>query len=441
MFWPRRPDFEPLGNLVAANAPRTEMSSIHELMLPSLLALALSAPASAAPTAAVRAPEAASILVGASLPLSGSEANTGQAFQEGYQLAVEQVNVRGGLVVGEKQVPITLRIADDQSNPLLAAKLTESMASVQRVDFMLGSYSGLLSDPQSTIAEREKIPYVFGGAAAQLHEHGYRYAFGLLSPLKLLANAFESWLTEEQVAGTLPTAAKVAMAWEDTARGREYHTVLAAALARSKGHYQIVSEQSFPLNTKDAAGIVEKLKAAGADLFLADAHVGDFVNIHREYVKAGLCHKVVSYGARGAEQQASDALGAANVANLVSGVWWDEQLAADGLNKQFAATFRARFHHAPDWRHALSYETARVLFVAIEQAGSKDRDAVRAKLASLRIPSIVPGGQLSFPAAYGQQAHFPFLLLQNRPNRPSAIIYPGYLATAKPTAPGSGCQL
>jgi branched-chain amino acid transport system substrate-binding protein len=149
----------------------------------------------------------------------------------------------------------------------------------------------------------------------------------------------------------------------------------------------------------------------------------------------------VSYGARGAEKQAADELGPANVANLVSGVWWDEQLATDGLNKQFATAFRVKYHHAPEWTHALSYETARVLLVAIEQAGTKDREAVREKLASLRIPSIVPGGQLSFPAAYGQQAHFPFLLLQNRPNLSSAIIYPEYLATAKPAALGSGCKL
>jgi branched-chain amino acid transport system substrate-binding protein len=419
-----------------------EMSSIYEAVLPSLLALALAAPASAAPAAAMHPPEA-NILVGATLPLTGSEARTGQAFQEGYLLAVEQVNARGGLLVGGKQVPVTLHIADDQSSPLVAAKLTESMAVEQHVDALLGSYSGLLSDPQSTIAEREQIPYVHGGASAQIHEHGYRFAFGLLSPLKLLAGAFENWLTEHQAAGRLPNPARVAMAWEETARGREYHSVVVAALGRSKGHYQIVSEQSFPLNTKDAAGVVAKLKAAGADLFLADAHLGDFVNIHREYLKAGLCHKVVSYGARGAEKQAADELGPANVANLVSGVWWDEQLATDGLNKQFAIAFRTKYHHAPEWTHALSYETARVLLVAIEQAGTKDREEVREKLANLRIPSIVPGGQLSFPAAYGQQAHFPFLLLQNRPNRPSAIIYPEYLATAKAAAPGSGsgCKL
>jgi branched-chain amino acid transport system substrate-binding protein len=150
---------------------------------------------------------------------------------------------------------------------------------------------------------------------------------------------------------------------------------------------------------------------------------------------------VVSYGARGAEKQAADELGPANVANLVSGVWWEEQLATEGLNKQFATAFRAKYHHAPEWTHALSYETARVLFVAIEQAGSKDHEAVREKLANLRIPSIVPGGQLSFPAAYGQQAHFPFVLLQNRSNRSSAIIYPEYLATGKAAALDSGCPL
>jgi branched-chain amino acid transport system substrate-binding protein len=408
------------------------MSSIHEATRTCLLALALSAGAASA--AAVPSPDTGGILVGATLPLTGSLARTGQTYLEGYQLAVEQVNARGGLLVGGKKVPVTLRIADDETSPVVAAKLTQSMVVGQRVDFLLGTYSTRLSDPQSTIAERGKIPYVFGGSSAQIHEHGYRYAFGLLSPVKMLTNALENWLTIQQAQGTLPTPARVAMLLEESAWGREYHDLLVAALGRSKGHYQIVSEQSFPLGTKDAPGIVAKLKAAPADVFLANAHLADFINIHREYLKAGLCHKVVSYGPRGAEKEAADELGVANVVNMVSGVWWDEALAAEGLNKQFTIEFRAKYHHAPEWTHALAYETARVLFVAIEQANSKDREAVREKLASLRIPSIVPGGQLSFPAAYGQQAHYPFLLLQNRPNWSHAIIYPEYLATAKAAA-------
>src|ERR1700686_1520945 len=417
------------------------MSSIYEAMLPSLLALALSAPAGAAPAAGVRPPEAAGILVGATLPLTGSESRAGLAYQEGYQLAVAQVNARGGLLLEGKQVRVTLRIADDQSSPLLAAKLIESMAVAQHVDLLLGSYTTLLSDPQSTIAEREHIPYVFGGSSAQIHAHGYRYAFGLASPMKMLTNAFESWLVELQAAGGLPSPARVAMAWEETAHGREYHEMLVAAIARSKGHFQIVSDQSFPLNMKDAGGLIVTLKASRADLFLADAHLDDFVTIHREYVKAGLCHKVVSYGTRGGEKQAAYELGAGNVLNLVSAVWWDEQLATEGLNKQFATAFHAKFDHAPEWTHALAYETARVLSVAIEQAGSKDRAAVREKPASLRIPSIVPGGQISFPAAYGQQAHFPYLLLQNRADWATPIIYPEHLATAKTAVATKGCQL
>src|SRR3979411_428587 len=127
MSWPRRPSSEPRGEPRRGLHRGIEMSSIYEAVLPSLLALVLAAPAGAAPAAAVPPPEA-NILVGASLPLTGSEARTGRAFQEGYQLAVEQVNARGGLLLGGKQVPVTLHIADDQSIPLVAAKLTESMA-------------------------------------------------------------------------------------------------------------------------------------------------------------------------------------------------------------------------------------------------------------------------------------------------------------------------
>jgi hypothetical protein len=53
----------------------------------------------------------------------------------------------------------------------------------------------------------------------------------------------------------------------------------------------------------------------------------------------------------------------------------------------------------------------------------------------------VPGGQISFPAAYGQQAHFPYLLMQNRPDWATAIVYPEYLATPKTAVTASVCQL
>ena len=93
----------------------------------------------------------------------------------------------------------------------------------------------------------------------------------------------------------------------------------------------------------------------------------------------------------------------------------------------------------PEWYQALGYEAARALFTAIEQAGSTDRNAVREKLAALKMPSLLPGGQATFPAEFGQQTHAPFVVQQNMPDGSAPIIAPADAATAKGIAPNPNC--
>src|SRR5207248_2419789 len=59
--------------------------------------------------------------------------------------------------------------------------------------------------------------------------------------------------------------------------------------------------------------------------------------------------------------------------------------------------------------------------------------AVRAALASLEMPSILPGGELSFPEANGYQAQGTFVLLQNQPDGSVASVYPRAVATREGT--------
>jgi branched-chain amino acid transport system substrate-binding protein len=158
--------------------------------------------------------------------------------------------------------------------------------------------------------------------------------------------------------------------------------------------------------------------------------------MQRQYITAGMCNKIISYGARGSEKQAMDALGSKNIAWILSAVWWSPQLAQRNPEaKKFVDLFKARYNRVPEWYQAMGYETARALFVAIEKTGSLDRDKVRQTLTTLKIPSLFPGGELEFPAKFGQQIHAPFVVLQNQPDGSAPIIYPESSATGKGTAP------
>ncbi len=380
------------------------------------------------------------IRVGATLPLTGAEARIGGFYKEGYDLAIEEVNKQGGLQVGDKKLPVKLTLLDDTSTQATAVSLADRLVNSDKVDFLLGTYSSHLVEAQSTVAEQNKVPYVNGGGGAtEIYKRGYKYDFGLLAPVELLGSTLMTWVDEQQQAGKLPKPSKIALLWENTAHGKDFRRGV-QEFAGKRGGYQIVVDESFELSGKDFGALLGKVKASGADLFLADAHLPDYITMQRQYVSAGLCNKVLSYGARGSEKGAVDALGQDNVAYVLSAVWWSAQLGTRGLAKEFVDAFKARYGgREPEWYQALGYETARTLFAAIQQAGKVDREAVRAKLAAMKIESILPGGQLSFDPDHGQQAYYPFVVQQNMPDGKSPIVYPKDVATGVGVAPNPKC--
>jgi branched-chain amino acid transport system substrate-binding protein len=381
------------------------------------------------------------ILVGSTLPLTGSEARIGGFYKEGYDLAFEEANKAGGLLVAGKRIPIALQLLDDTSTQATAVSLADRLINVDKVHFMLGTYSTALVQAQSGIPEQNRMPYVNGGGAAtEIYRQGYKYVFGLLAPVELLADAIMRWLDVQQKAGKLPKPTTIAVVWENTSHGKDFRKGVSQFASSHPGDYKVALDESFELNAKDFGALLNAVKASKADVVLADSHLPDYITMQRQYVTAGMCHKLLSYGARGSEKQAAEALGQKNINYILSAVWWNHQLGAKGLTKSFVDSFRAKFNRQPEWYQALGYETARALFTAIEQANSLDREAVRSKLASMDIESILPGGRLTFPADKGQQAHYPFVVQQNMPDGSAPIVYPLDVANAPGVAPNPDCK-
>jgi branched-chain amino acid transport system substrate-binding protein len=409
-----------------------------------LLALVLSLGAVAAAGCRAKEPPAPQrIAIGATLPLTGAEARIGGFFKEGYELAVEEVNRGGGVEVGGRKLQVQLTLLDDTSTQATAVSLAERLVNVDKVDLLLGTYSSHLVEAQSTVAEQYKVPYVNGGGGAtEIYKRGYRWVFGLIAPVELLGTTLMTWIDEQQKAAKLPRPAKIALLWENTAHGKDFRRGVSDYVSRSSGAYAVTVDESFELNGKDFSALLGKVKAAKVDLFLVDAHLPDYITMHRQYVAAGLCHPVASYGARGSEKAAVEALGRENVDYVLSGVWWQAQLGdRPGLAKDFVATYQAKYPgKKPEWFQALGYESARALFTAVRQAGKVDREAVRQKLAEMKVPSLLPGATLEFPAAFGQQAQNAFVVQQNMPDGSSPIIYPKDVASASGVAPNPKCK-
>ena len=57
----------------------------------------------------------------------------------------------------------------------------------------------------------------------------------------------------------------------------------------------------------------------------------------------------------------------------------------------------------------------------------------------MKIPSLLPAGELTFPKEFGQQSHAPFVVQQNMPDGTAPIVAPPDSATAKGIAPNPNC--
>ncbi|MHB8630435.1 MAG: amino acid ABC transporter substrate-binding protein [Candidatus Limnocylindria bacterium] len=379
------------------------------------------APTAAAAATATQA-AAGPIKIGAVLPLTGAFSASGKYFQQGYELATKEINDAGGLDVGGTKHQITLSILDDGSNGTKSRSLVEQLVTQDKVTALLGGYDTGLVEAQQAVPDQYKIPMVEGGGAASaIFTRGNKYLFGTLATIddlgKITMEFLKYWIDQ----GKLPKPLTISLVWENTDHGKDYETAVNAAAKANPDYFQVKLDQGFELNGSDFTSLLTQVKAANTAAFLSDAHLPDFITMHRQYTQLGLSHKFVSYGARGPDQKGRAALGAA-ADYLVAALWWTPAQ-PDQASKDFTAKWKAAYNVTPDWFQAISYETARVLYAGIKKAGSLDGTKIRDALSSIDFSgSILPGGHISFDATGKPKTRY--LMTQNLPGGKVALVWP-----------------
>ncbi len=368
-------------------------------------------------------PATTEIKIGAVLPLTGAFGASGNYFKQGYSMAIDDVNKAGGLQVGAAKYPITLIILDDGSDGTRSRSLVEKLVTDQHVNFLLGGYDTSLVQAQEVVPDQYKIPYVEGGgAASEIFKRGYKYIFGTLATIYDLAKITMDYLTVAADQYKLTKPITIAVVWENTDHGKDYIEGVLDAVKARPDLFRIVLNQSFQLNGSDFSPLLQQVQASNATVFLSDAHLPDFITMHRQYLQAGLYHQFVSYGARGPDQRGRQALGA-GADYLIAGLWWSPALKG-AASQVFADRYVREYHAIPDWFQALSYDTARVLLAAVKNAGTLDGPAVRDTLAKIEFRNaLVPGGVIRF-GPNGQIAGSPYIMVQTLPGNTVRIIWP-----------------
>ena len=365
------------------------------------------------------------IRVGMVFPMTGREGRPGTYQVEGIRLAMELINAKGGVYVKEcgKRLPFKEILYDDQSDQGRTVQLVERTMSSDNVVAVIGAYSSSLGQAQSVVPDRYQVPWISPGAGASpIYNQGRKWIFGVLAPVELLGYTTMKFLGSLVDQGKLEKGLKIAIVVENTDHGKEYVEGVNRWVKENPGAFQVVYNESFQMGGTDFSGILQRMKAANADIFLSDAHLQDYITMHRQYTQMGLRHRMVSYGARGTEEPARKALGPA-ADYIFAGIWWHKDLPYPQV-KAFVQEHKKKYQREPDsYYPSTAYDAVRILAAAIESAGSLDRTSIRNALHKVRLTdSLLPGQTLQFQE--NGQAMTPFVIVQNKPGDKVDFVYP-----------------
>jgi len=345
--------------------------------------LACAAVAAAPFVLATSASAQETIRFGAPLPLTGALAPEALKQQQGYNLWAEQVNKAGGIDVGGKKMKVEIVYTDYQSNTPRAVQAAEQLITQEKVNFLFSPFGSGAAKAASTVSEKYRMPTIASTASSsQVYDQGYKYLFGTFTPNDTLTTPLTQIVSQKA-----PQVKRVAI----IARNDLFPLAIAQEMEKSakKHGMDVVMFEKYAINTMDHSSALAQVKAANADWIFATGYINDLVLIRKQMSDQRIGAPVVTMIAGPAYQEFIDAAGA-GAENISSAAWWHPAVRYQGKDifgtaDNYVKLFREKYNATPDYAQASSSVSGALFQMAIEKAGSLDREKVRDALADMNV--------------------------------------------------------
>ena len=307
-----------------------------------------------------------------------------EPYRKGWQLAVEEVNAKGG-INGKKLVVIS---KDDAGKPADAQTAANELVSKEGVAMLAGTFLSNIGLAVSDFAKQKKVFFLAAEPLtdAITWEKGNKYTFRL-RPSNYMQAAM---LVEE--AAKLP-----AKKWATVAPNYEYGQsavgVFKKLLSAKRPDIQWVEAQWPPLGKIDAGPVVQALAQANPDAILNVEFGGDLVKFVREGNTRGLFKNRAVVSFLTGEPEYLDALkDEAPTGWIVTGYPWYDIKTPE--HAAFLKAYQDKYKDYPRLGSIVGYETIKAAAAILAKANSTDPEKLIAAAEGIKLPS--PFGEITF---------------------------------------------
>ena len=313
---------------------------------------------------------AATLKVGEFASLTGSEASFGQMSHHGTELAVAELNARGG-VLGKK---LELLTEDDASKQGEAKTCAQKLISRDGVVALLGEVASGRSLEAAPICQRFKIPMISPASTNPKVTETGNYIFRVC-----FIDSFQASVIARFAQDTLKVK-NVALL---TDQASAYSVGLADFFKQSftGGGGRVVLERKYSSGDKDFKAQLTAIKEAGPGAIFVPGYYSEAGLICRQARELGVTAPI--FGGDGWESTKLVEIGGAAVEGAYFSTHFSPKQQTPAV-QEFVKKFQDRYQVTPDAMAALGYDSAMLLADAITRAGGVDGPALRDALAATK---------------------------------------------------------
>ena len=352
------------------------------------------------------------LVVGTSLPFAGPFAPYGETIRDGYQLAVDQVNAKGGVTIAGKAHKIKLVVLDNQGDGNQVAAQVRKLVQNDKAVALLGAVTPMFNVPISVAADQAKIPTVMSlvpiDAWQNARKGGWNYSWNIYAHEPEATTM--SWKAADQIATNKKVALFLNSDDDGEIWGRNW-----AEQAKGAG-YQIAYTAKVPMGTTNWATHVNGAKAAGAEIVLGQLIPPDAIALWKQMKALGYAPKMATCEKCASGDFWIGALGPVADGTMTADVWMRGQggPGAEEVTKALGDKWKGKQLTGA----VMAYTAVQVLVDSLQRAGSTDPKAINDAIAKTDGNFAV--GKVKFTV--GHAAPVPSMMLQWQKGNPVRVV-------------------
>lgn len=293
------------------------------------------------------------IKIGANFPLSGANAEYGEIFSSGVNLAVDHINqdkmLDGNLVVVYE---------DSQALPTQGVIAANKLVNVEKVPYMLSAFTGV-SKAIAPVGTRNQVVMINGGGVGPDLATLSEYFWNVIPLANFEVKTMVPYLVNER------GLKRIALVYVDDPLGQAVLDDMTAELKTAGG--ELVGSFSVPAAAQQFSGVAARVRDTKPDAVFIASYGNQQVQLIKQLRDNGIDQPIASYSAFSTPSvrnlpEAKGALFTSQKTNLNN---------PDPRTQRMVKDYRAKYGKDPNM-YAMNYYNAVLLFADLAAALQKE---------------------------------------------------------------------